>query len=76
LGEGSWSTLDDPKLKKGLKLIWFSTGSADFLLANSKGTVEMLNRHGFSAAFRESEGAHTWANWRNYLHELAPHLFR
>lgn len=49
------AVLDDPKLKKGLKTLWFSTGSADFLLANSKITVEMLNRHGFSASFRESE---------------------
>jgi enterochelin esterase-like enzyme len=70
------AALDDPKLKKGLKTLWFSTGSSDFLLANSKATVEMFNRHGFSASFRESEGAHTWANWRNYLHELAPRLFR
>ncbi len=70
------AALDDSKLKKGLKTIWFSTGSADFLLANSKATVEMLNRHGFSANFRESGGAHTWANWRNYLLEFAPGLFR
>lgn len=70
------AALDDSKLTKGLKTIWFSTGSADFLLANSKATVEMLNRHGFSATFRESAGAHTWANWRNYLHEFAPLLFR
>lgn len=68
--------LGDPKLKKGLKTIWFSTGSADFLLANSKATAAMLNKHGFAATFRESDGAHTWANWRNYLQELAPQLFR
>jgi enterochelin esterase-like enzyme len=67
------AVLDDPKLKKGLKTLWFSTGSADFLLANSKITVEMLNRHGFSASFRESE---VLTHWRNYLHELAPRLFR
>lgn len=74
--KGHLAALDDPKLKKELKTIWFSTGSADFLLPNSKATVEMLNRHGFSATFRESAGAHTWANWRNYLHEFAPGLFR
>jgi enterochelin esterase family protein len=70
------ATLDDPKLKKGLKMIWFGTGSDDFLLATSKATVEMLNQHGFSATFQESAGAHTWVNWRNYLSELAPRLFR
>lgn len=70
------AALENANLKKGLKTIWVSTGASDFLLANSKATVEMLNRHGFSASFRESEGAHTWANWRNYLHEFAPGLFR
>jgi enterochelin esterase family protein len=57
-------------------MIWFGTGSDDFLLATSKATVEMLNQHGFSATFQESAGAHTWVNWRNYLSELAPRLFR
>ena len=70
------ATLDDPKLKKGLKMIWFGTGSSDFLLATSKATVEMLNRHGLSATFQESAGAHTWVNWRNYLYQFAPRLFR
>jgi enterochelin esterase-like enzyme len=70
------TALDDPRLKKGLKLIWFRTGVDDNLIANSKGTVAMLNKHGFSATFKESTGAHTWANWRNYLNEFAPQLFR
>jgi len=70
------TALDDPKLKKGLKMIWFSTGSEDSLISVSKASVEMLNKHGFSATFQESSGAHTWVNWRNYLHEVAPQLFR
>jgi hypothetical protein len=28
-------------------------------------------RHGW----RESDGAHTWLNWRRYLAEVAPMLF-
>ena len=70
------TALDDPKLKKGLKMIWFSTGSDDNLIKVSKATVEMLNRHGFAATFQESTGAHTWVNWRNYLYQVAPQLFR
>jgi enterochelin esterase-like enzyme len=70
------AVLDDPKLKKGLKMIWFSTGSEDGLITTSKASVEMLNRHGFAATFQESTGAHTWVNWRNYLYEFAPQLFR
>jgi enterochelin esterase family protein len=70
------SELDNPAFKKGLKLVWFSTGSMDNLITTSKSTVEMLNKHGFNAVFKESSGAHTWINWRNYLNEFAPQLFQ
>ena len=26
--------------------------------------------------FNETPGAHTWINWRNYVHEFTPQLFR
>jgi len=68
--------LDDAKLKKGLKLFWFATGKDDFLVATSRATVEMFKRHGFSAVYKETDGAHTWINWRNYLNEFAPQLFQ
>jgi enterochelin esterase family protein len=68
--------LDDAELKKSLKLFWFATGKGDFLIATSKATVEMLKKHGFDVVFKETEGAHTWINWRNYLNEFAPQLFQ
>jgi enterochelin esterase-like enzyme len=68
--------LDDAKLKKGLKLLWFATGKDDFVLATTRATVEMLKKHGFKVEFKETEGAHTWIVWRNYLNEFAPLLFR
>jgi len=68
--------LDDPKLKKGLKLFWFATGKDDFLIETSRATVAMFKKHGFDVAFKETEGAHTWINWRDYLHEFAPQLFQ
>jgi enterochelin esterase family protein len=68
--------LDNPALKKGTKLVWLSTGSDDGLIANSKSTTELLKKHGFDAVFKESPGAHTWLNWRNYLGEFAPLLFQ
>jgi enterochelin esterase family protein len=67
--------LDDAKLKKGLKVLWFATGKDDFLLGTTKNTVEMLKKHGFDPVFNETAGAHTWIVWRNYLNELAPKLF-
>jgi enterochelin esterase-like enzyme len=68
--------LDNPALKKGLKLFWFSTGSADFVLRTTKSTVGFFKNHGFSPVFQESSGGHTWINWRNYLNEFAPQLFQ
>jgi enterochelin esterase family protein len=77
---GGWekshaANLDNAALKKGLRLLWFSTGSEDMLIANSKATVAMLQKHGFNPVFKESPGGHTWINWRNYLNEFAPQLF-
>ncbi|MGO8674730.1 MAG: alpha/beta hydrolase-fold protein [Limisphaerales bacterium] len=74
--ERNTAALDDAKLKKGLKLLWFATGKDDFLIETSRRTVEMLKKHGFDPAFKESDGAHTWINWRNYLDEFAPQLFQ
>jgi enterochelin esterase family protein len=68
--------LDNASLKKGLKTLWFSTGADDGLITTSKSTVDLLNKHGFNATFKESPGAHTWINWRNYLNEFTPGLFQ
>lgn len=68
--------LDDPALKKGLKVAWFATGKDDFLIETSRATVAMLKKHGFDVTFKETAGAHTWTNWREYLNEFAPLLFR
>jgi enterochelin esterase family protein len=68
--------LDSAGLKKGVRLIWFSTGADDSLIANSRSTVDLLKKHGFNLVFKDSPGGHTWLNWRNYLIEFAPQLFR
>jgi enterochelin esterase family protein len=80
-GPTAWETahladLDDPSLKKGTKLIWLSTGVTDGLMPNTRNTVEMLKKHGFAPVFKESPGGHTWINWRNYLAEFTPLLFK
>jgi len=67
--------LDDAEAKKGIKLVWFATGREDFLVATSRATVEMLKKHGFDVVYKETDGAHTWINWRNYLSEFTPQLF-
>ncbi len=68
--------LDDAEAKKGLALVWFATGREDFLVETSRATVEMLRKHGFDVTYTESGGGHTWINWREYLRDFAPLLFR
>jgi enterochelin esterase-like enzyme len=70
------AVLGNANLKKGLKLLWFSTGKDDGLIDRTVATVEMLKKHGFHPIYKESPGGHTWINWRNYLHEFAPQLFQ
>jgi enterochelin esterase family protein len=62
--------------KKGLRTFWFATGKEDFLLTVSSKTIELFQKYNFPVVFRESGGGHTWANWREYLNEFAPLLFR
>ncbi|MHB1557121.1 MAG: alpha/beta hydrolase-fold protein [Isosphaeraceae bacterium] len=70
------AALDDASLKEGLKLVWFACGKDDFLVKTSQATVEMLRKHKFDVIARESDGGHTWLNWRDYLAEFTPMLFR
>ena len=68
--------LDDAALKRGLRLLWFGTGKEDSLMPTTVATVDLFKRHGFTPVFVESPGGHTWINWRNYLSEFAPQLFK
>ena len=68
--------LDGDTLKNGLKYFWFATGKDDFLVETSRATVAMFKKHGLDAIYKETEGAHTWIVWREYLNEFAPQLFK
>jgi enterochelin esterase family protein len=69
-------SLGNAELKDGLELVWFATGKDDFLIDTSRGTVGMLKKHGFKVTFKETDGGHTWTNWREYLRDFAPLLFQ
>ena len=45
-------------------------------LAGSKALAEVLTKHGIKHELTVSGGGHTWINWRHYLNDLAPRLFR
>lgn len=62
--------------KDGLKVFWFATGKADFLVNTTKETVELYKKGGLNPEYKETEGGHTWINWQLYLNEFAPMLFK
>lgn len=65
------------KLKAGNKLYWIACGVDDQLAyAGSQNLIAVLEKLEFKHTFRESTGGHTWANWRIYLSEIAPLLFK
>ncbi len=68
--------LDDKTARSSLALLWFATGKDDFLLPTTNATVAMLEKHGLHPIFHGSDGGHVWANWRDYLHEFVPQLFK
>jgi enterochelin esterase family protein len=60
----------------GYKLYWFGVGKSDFLWDIAKDLDAALTRNGMEHTFYVSEGGHTWANWRIYLNNFAPLLFK
>lgn len=58
------------------KLYWIGCGKEDFLFQSAQDLRKFLDENKFPHEYRESEGGHTWTNWRIYLSELAPKLFK
>ena len=69
------AALSDPRMNR-LELFWLATGKDDFIMPATKGTLAILDRNGVKYTYKESEGGHTWPNWRAYLNEFVPMLFR
>jgi enterochelin esterase family protein len=66
-------------LKRGagaFKLVYFAMGKDDFLYGTVAPTRAMLDKYGIRYVYNESPGGHTWINWRRYLADFAPRLFR
>lgn len=57
-------------------LYWIAIGKKDFLYDDNKAFRAMLDNAGYPYTYRESDGGHIWKNWRIYLTEFLPQLFR
>ncbi len=65
-----------PKYNSALKLFWWGWGQTDIARENGLKVMDELKKAGVKIETRESPGGHEWANWRLYLYEVAPKLFR
>jgi len=61
---------------KKVKLFWIGVGANDKLVQEgSQKLLHSLKSHNIKYEYHESEGGHTWINWRRYLLEVAPKMF-
>jgi len=60
----------------GVSTYWVGCGKDDFLMESNKRLLAILDKTGFEHEYHESDGGHTWANWRDYLAIFAPQLFK
>jgi enterochelin esterase family protein len=70
---------NDAALKRGakdLKLLYYAIGKDDFLYGTVAPTRGIFDKYGIKHVYNESEGGHTWINWRRYLTDFAPRLFK
>jgi enterochelin esterase-like enzyme len=63
-------------VNKTVKLLSINVGDKDFTLDGAKGLAGLFEKNGIKHELHISGGGHTWINWRHYLNELAPRLFR
>mgnify|MGYP003849976163 FL=1 len=60
----------------GYKLYWIAIGKTDFLYKANQEYLAKLKGMNMPHTYVESEGGHTWRNWRVYLSQFAPQLFQ
>ncbi len=64
------------QMENGYQLYWIGIGKTDFLYKINLQYKKKLEAMGMPISYRESEGGHVWKNWRVYLSEFVPQLFK
>ncbi|MEL5892132.1 alpha/beta hydrolase-fold protein [Bacteroides sp. GD17] len=57
-------------------LYWIGIGKTDFLYKANEDYRKMLDEKGYKYTYYETGEGHIWKNWRIYLTEFAPLLFK
>ena len=58
------------------KLYWIAIGEKDFLYNDNVVFRKILDDNGFPYVYYETPDGHIWKNWRIYLTEFVPQLFK
>lgn len=66
----------DTQFSKKPALYWIAIGNTDFLYDENVKLREYLDEKGYTYEYMESDGGHIWKNWRIYLTEFVPKLFK
>ena len=69
---GSTLTQDAARLKR----MFYGYGTRDPAKPDAQATLKYFDSHGIKYQSEETPGGHVWANWRLYLSQFAPLLFR
>ena len=57
-------------------LLWIGIGNSDFLIQSNNDFRKKLDAAGYPYEYMETDGGHIWRNWRIYLTEFVPKLFK
>jgi enterochelin esterase family protein len=69
--------LSDPAgTNQRLKVFYIACGKTDSLFEPAQAFHDTLTKKEIHHSFVPSEDGHVWRNWRNYLTDFAPQLFR
>ena len=58
------------------KLLWIGIGSTDFLIQANNDFRQKLDANRYPYIYMETDGGHIWRNWRIYLREFVPLIFK
>jgi enterochelin esterase-like enzyme len=73
---GKDAIADAAGTNKKLKVFYIYIGKLDTLYASNQTFDKVLDDHKIKHTFVETEEWHVWRNWRDYLADFAPRLFR
>lgn len=74
-----YADLDDKlgrQFASGLRLYYIAVGRDDFVKKLVDDFRKNLDSHNYNYVYNETDGGHSWENWRKYLVDFLPRLFK